>query len=137
MSDNPVRDALQAHLAGMTSALDTIWENPVEVYEPVEGEAYQRVDLELAAPANNENSANFMEQGFLQVRLCYPLSAGPAPLEARFKAIRAHFRRGTSLPPVDGVVTTISRTPELGPQLEEPGRFCRPVRIRFHAEVNA
>lgn len=137
MSDNPVRDALQTHLGAMSPPIATIWENPVDTYQPLDGVPYQIVDLIDAAPINNENSANFIEQGFLQVRLCYPLGEGPAPLEARFKAIRSHFPRGLSLPPVDGVTTTIERTPEKGPELDEPGRYCRPVRIRFYAHVNA
>lgn len=133
MSDNPVRDALQAHLSGMVPAIDTVWENPVQLYEPVDGQPYQRVDLIPARPANNETGSAFMEQGFMQVRLCYPLGRGPSPLEARFFAIRARFKNGSSLPAVAGVVTNISGTPELGPQIEEPGRYCRPVRIPFHA----
>ena len=87
--------------------------------------------------ATNETSASYMEQGFMQVRLCYPLGQGPAPLEARFFAIRAHFKNGFSPPAVAGVTTTISGTPELGPELEEPGRYCRPVRIPVHAHITA
>lgn len=135
---NPVRDAMQAALATMSPPIDTVWENRVEgPYNPQPGVPYQRVDLDYAAPVNSEVSASFIEQGFLQVRLCYPDKQGPAPLEARFALIRSTFYRGRSLDPVGGVVTTISRTPELGPVLDEPGRYCRPVRIYFHAHVTA
>lgn len=130
-----VREALETAVAELGWEDRTAWENLA--FTPVEGEPYQRVNFVFAAPANTEISAAYMEQGFLQLMLCYPADTGWAEAAARADEIRAAFPRGRSLPPVGGVTTTIELTPEIMPAVFDQGRYCTPVRVRFFAPVSA
>ena len=133
MSLEYVRVALETHLAAITPALATAWEN--DAYESVAGTPYQHVWLLPAAPDNpTMGDDHYREQGLLQISLKYPLLTGPAASTARAELIRAAFKRGTSL--TSGSITVrISRTPEIGIGQEENGRWVVPVRVRWFADV--
>lgn len=125
-----VRSALEVALAAMSPALSTAYENAP--FTPVAGQPYQRATLLLAEPANVEFGPGYIEQGFLQVDLNYPLAAGPHDATARAEAIRSTFYRGASFT-ASGVTVNIERTPEIMPARVEEDRFIVPVRIRFYS----
>jgi hypothetical protein len=134
MSAVLVRAALEVALAAMTPALSTAYENAP--FTPVVDTPYQRVTLLLAPPANNEIGRDglYMEQGFMQVDLAYPLNAGPKPATARAELIRTTFYRGASFT-ASGVTVNIERTPEIMPARVEEDRYVVPVRVRFYAHI--
>lgn len=134
MSALKVRNALETALNAMSPALASAWEN--SAYIPVAGTPYQRVTLLLAEPVNAEigRSGLYMEQGFMQVDLAYPLNAGAGAATARAELIRSTFYRGASFT-ASGVTVTIERTPEIMPGRVEEDRFTVPVRIRFYAHI--
>lgn len=128
------RRALEVALAAMTPALATAYENAP--FTPTVNVAYQRATVLLAQPANPEIGDGYMEQGFMQVDLAYPLNAGPAVATTRAELIRSTFSRGTAFT-ASGVTVTISRTPEIMPGRVEADRFVIPVRIPFHAHIRS
>ena len=134
MSAVKERQALEVALAAMTPAISTAYENMP--FTPVPGTPYQRVTVLLAQPANHEIGDGYMDQGFMQVDLKYPLNAGPAAAETRAELIRSTFYRGRSFT-ASGVTTTIERTPEIMPGRVEEDRFVKPVRIRFFSHVRS
>jgi hypothetical protein len=134
VSSVSIRAALEAALAAMSPALTTEYQNDPPLV-PTAGAAYQRADLLLATPTNNEISRSYVAHGFLQVTLCYPTQAGTGAAEARAELIRSTFYRGRSLTPVGGVTVTIHLTPEILPAYVDGDRFCIPVRVPFRAPV--
>lgn len=132
MSVVSIRTALETALNAMSPALSTAWEN-VE-FDPVSGTAYQRVAVLFATPSNTENTASHVEQGFMQVTLCYPLGTGSAAAAARAELIRTTFPRRTTVTS-GGINTTIHRTPEIMPAYVDKDRFCIPVRVPFFAQI--
>lgn len=134
MSAVKERQALEVALAAMTPALSTAYENMP--FTPVPGTPYQRATVLLAQPANPEIGDGYMDQGFMQVDLKYPLNAGPAAAEARAELTRSYFYRGRSFT-ASGVTTTIERTPEIMPGRVEEDRFVKSVRIRFYSHIRS
>lgn len=134
MSALKVRNALETALNGMSPALATAWEN--HAYTPVAGTPFQRVTVLLAEPVNAEigRSGLYMEQGFMQVDLAYPLNAGANAATTRAELIRTTFYRGASFT-ASGVTVTVERTPEIMPGRVDEDRFVVPVRVRFYAHV--
>ena len=129
-----VRAALETALNGMSPALATAWENVA--FTPTAGSAYQRVTFMPATPVNNEISANYREEGILQIDLCYPINTGPAAAEARAELTRSRFRRGTSFAS-GGVTTTVSDVPEVHPGRIEGDRYIRQIDVPVFAHVTA
>lgn len=132
MSVAAIRAALESALAAVTPTIATAWENAE--FTPTPGTPYQRVYVLFAEPANTEISRSYMEQGFMQVSLAYPLNGGPGPAAARAELLRSIFYRGRSLLAA-GVTTTIERTPEIAPGQFDGDRYVVPVRIRFFAHI--
>ena len=132
MSADPIRAALEAALAAMTPAISTAWENVG--FTPVSGVPYQRVNLLRAQPDNREIGPVFVEQGFLQVTLCYPTANGPTAAEARALQLRRTFKR-TSTFVVGGVTVIVHLTPQIVPAQIDGDRYALPVRIPFRACV--
>ena len=131
MSAVAIRAALETALSGM-AALSTAYENAP--FTPVAGTAYQRVTVLFAEPDNSETASNYVERGFMQVSLCYPLGTGSAAVAARAELLRATFRRGLSF--TSGSVSVwIIGTPEITPGFVDGDRYIVPVRIRFYASV--
>lgn len=128
-----IRAALEEHLAAISPALATAYENVS--FTPQTGTPYQRVFLLPAEPDNPTYGPGiYVEQGIFQVTLCYPLAAGPSAAAARAELVRTNFRRGVSLLK-DGVTTTIQRTPEIGVSDSDDACYLLPVRIRWYANV--
>jgi hypothetical protein len=134
MSAVAIRAALETGLNGMSPALGSAWENTT--YTPVTGTPYQEVALLLATPDNTEFGPNYLEQGFMQVTLCYPLGTGAAAATARAQLLRTTFKRGNAF--VSGGVTVkCLKTPQILPGQPEGDRYRLPVRIPFLANVTA
>lgn len=130
MSLPAVRAALEATLAAISPALPTAWQNVK--YIPTPGQAYQRVHLLLAPPANREIGPGYTEQGFMQVALLYPIGTGFTEQEARAELIRAAFPfASTHLSGSERVL--ITATPEIAPAEPEDDFAKTIVRIRFEA----
>jgi hypothetical protein len=128
-----IRAALESALNSMTPALTTAWENNAFT-PPALTVPYQEAVVLFAEPVNTEFGSNFQEQGFMQVKLKYPLQAGSAAAAARAQLLRSTFSRGSSFTN-NGVTVTIGRTPEIAPSSVEDGRWVVPVKIRFFANI--
>jgi hypothetical protein len=133
MSLVAVRAALETALNAMTTKIATAWEND-EFTPPADTVPYQAVNLLTARPVNQEMGRAYVESGFMQVTLRYPLKKGPAAATARAEALRATFYRGATFT-ASGVRTIIEQTPEIMPGFADQNRWAIPVRIRFYAEV--
>lgn len=133
MSLASVKTALKTRLDAIASPLTTVWGNVS--YKPVAGQAYQRAFLLPAEPQNDEISPSYAEQGVLQVNGVFPATEGDDDALAWAVALQAWFVRGLSLSS-GGIVTTIERTPHIGPGFHDPDeRWVRPVRIRYFAFI--
>ena len=127
-----IRSALETALDGMSPTVDTTWENVP--FEPTAGTAYQICNILFASPDNNEYGSRHQEQGYMQVKLMYPLDAGTADINTRAELLRITFARGNSFTR-SGVTTVISRTPEVRAGQVEGDRWAVAVLIRFFANI--
>lgn len=133
MSLAAIRTALETRLAAMLPILQTAWENTA--FTPTQGTPYQRVFLLPAQPDNPTFGPGlYVEQGILQINLCYPLQTGPKDALARAMAIRAQFPRGLSLTS-SGIVTIVEKTTEIGGGDNDDVCYQLPVRVRWYANV--
>jgi len=126
-----VRAALEVAVAAITPALATAWENAAFV-PPAATTPYQEVHVLFADPDNPVIGPGYVEQGYMQVSLMYPLAAGSVDAGTRAKLIRDTFRRGLSLTN-SGVVVTIDKTPAIGNGIPDGSRWRLPVKIPFRA----
>jgi len=133
MSIIAIRAALETALNGMTPQLATAWENTA--FTPAVGTPYQKVVLMLAEPDNSESGARYIEQGYMQVDLRYPLSKGTADAGARAVALRTTFKRGLTFTS-GGINVVIERTPQIMPGRNDEDRYVVQVCIRFTAQVS-
>lgn len=134
MSRVSIRAALETALNAMSPALAPAWENVA--YTPTPGTAYQAVSMLWARPVNNEISANYRQDGIMQVTLRYPANAGSGAAAARAELLSTTFKRGVSL--VSGLITVlITDQAEVMPGFTDGDRWAVPVRIRFSAHVIA
>jgi len=127
-----VRQALETQLAAVSSGFPTAYENVK--YEPVTGTAWQAAFLMSAEPLNPEMGNGWMDRGYLQVNLFYPLDAGPGAAETRAETIRDAFPRGATFV-AGGVSTLIERTPEIGPGRADDDWYIKPVKIRYFSNL--
>lgn len=133
MSVSAIRAALETALNAITPALPTAFENAP--FTPIDGQAYQAVNLLSAEPSNPTLGDNFhRELGILQITLLYPPQTGPAAAMARAELIRATFYRGASFTS-GGVTVIISGTPEIAPASVDGNRYAVPCKIRFFANI--
>ena len=130
-----LRQVFENALTAVDSSFPTAWENALFV--PVNGIAYQQVDLLLANPQNptiSNPAANnfFRENGIFQVTLMYPLNVGPKDAYTKAQALRAAFPYGKSF--ASGTMTVIvQRTPTVSPGRVDGDRWSVPVKIPFFA----
>ena len=122
--------ALETRLAAIASPLATQWENAL--YTPISGTPYQAVKLLMAQPLNDERSARYVDQGYMQVTLRYPIDTGKGTALAAAQAVRDWFYRGLSLA-AGGVTVLITDAPEIAPASVDGDRYALPVKIRFRA----
>ena len=134
MSLAAIRAALEQQLAAIAPAMQTAYENAP--FTPTAGVPYQAAYLLPATPDNAEMGPGFTDRGLFQVNLFYPKDAGPAAATARAELIRAAFPFAASLVS-GGVTVNITATPEIGPARAEDDRFMVPVKVRWHARMEA
>lgn len=134
MSRVSIRAALETGLNGLSPSLATNWENVA--YTPTPGTAYQAVALLFARPVNNEFSANYRQDGILQVTLRYPINTGPAAATTRAELIATTFKRGATFSS-GGITVTITDQLEVMPGYVDADRWAIPCRSRFTAHVTA
>lgn len=134
MSVVKIRAALEATLDAMSPALSTARENVA--FSPVAGTPFQYVNILFSTPDNSEFGSNYIEQGYMQVTLKYPLQTGSGAAAARAELIRSTFKRGNSFAS-GGVTTTIERTPEIGAGMPDGDRWSVVCKIRFSAQITA
>lgn len=132
MSNDAVRKALETHLNAMAPALATAWQNVQ--FTPAAGVPYQSADLLLGAPENPAYGAYYREVGVFQVSLMYQQGTGPGAADARAKAIRDWFKRGTTLV-ADGIEVVVQRTPTIASGYADGDRWRVPVSIPFFASA--
>lgn len=133
MSQTKILLAMQKHLAAMPGVIATAGE---EVrFTPVEGAPYQELALLPARPDNaTQGSSHYFEVGIFQVLLKYPKGKGVGPALAYAELVQAHFKRGTRLTEQDQSVV-VMLTPAIGPGYPDGDRHCRPVSVRYQADV--
>jgi len=133
MSAALVRIAIESAVNAITPGIDCEWENVG--YNPITGTPYQKFNLLFADPDNlGYGSGPFLERGFFQISLFYPLQTGPAAITARADLIRATFYRGLTL--ISGTQKVIiERTPAIGTGRIDGDRFMVPVKIRFFSNT--
>jgi hypothetical protein len=133
MSIIAIRQALETHLATLTPALATAYEN--KDYVPVTGTPYQRVNLMPAQPDNSTMGQTFYrEQGIFQVMLCYPNNQTTLAVQTRAEAIRTLFKRGTTLEQ-SGLKVHIINTPKIGIGFHDQDRYCIPITIYYLVDI--
>lgn len=134
MSQQLIRRALEKRLAAMTPSMSTAWENAQ--FTPVSGTPYQRVNLMPNTPDNStQGDKLYFERGIFQVTLCFPIGTGPASAEARSDALRAHFKRGTTLVETPIQVIVIE-TPKASPSMVDGDRYCVPIAIPYQSQIS-
>ena len=126
-----IRKALDTALAAMSPALTTVWPNDPADEAPAA--PYQRADLMMGQPVNDEFGARSIKQGVYQITLCYPAGTNTAAADARADLIETTFYRGTSLQAGPHTVT-VDRTPHIMPGYRDDGLWCVPVQIRFFSQ---
>lgn len=133
MSIQALRAILEQEVAGITPAIDTVWENG-DSYSPVAGQPYQQVFVNLGDPANPElNGSFFVERGYMQVTLRYPSGKGTKDVEARVQKIRDAFPFGLSIS-ANGITVTVNRTPTRAIGAQDGDRYVVPVKVFFTAQ---
>ena len=137
MSLLTLRQLYETAIKAIDPTFPTVWEN--NLYKPLDGVAYQKVDRLLANPENptfsNPGVGNFLrELGIIQVTLLYPLGTGPSAADTKAQAIRDAFPQGKSF--TSGTVTLIiQRTPTVAPGRIDGDRWSIPVKIPFFANI--
>ncbi len=133
MSVELVRKAIETAVAAITPTIDCEWENVG--YTPVTGTPYQKFNLLLADPDNyGYGSGPFIEMGFFQLSLFYPLQTGPSVATIRADLIRSTFYRGLTL--TSGAQSVIiEKTPTIGSGRVDGDRYMIPVKVRFFSHT--
>lgn len=125
-----VKKALRQALVAFDT-FPTQWEN--DLFKPTDGVAYQKVNFVIAEPQNPEMAGTFyIEQGFMQVMLFYPVGTGEGAADIRAQALRDYFKNGLPFT-ADGINVTINRTPYIAQGATDGNRYAVPVKIRFFA----
>lgn len=131
MSDQNVRRALEQRLAAMSPAIPTAWENVH--FTPTVGTPWQRANLLPASPDNTMlGPREWMEIGIFQVTLYYPAGTGSDAAQTRAEAVRAQFKRGTTVSH-GGLATVITHTPAKAAAYSADGWYVVPISIRYQA----
>ena len=118
-----IPQVLENKLLEIAPSIDTVYPNTD--YQPVEGAPFQRVYFRFAKPTQYINR-KYVQPGFMQVTLFYPVLTGAADARFRAQTIREKFKSGSIFSGVN-----ITATPEIGAENNEGDRFILPVFIQF------
>jgi len=130
MSENAIRQALEARLNAMPDRLPTVWQNkePPQGFDP--NAPHQKAFLLRSPPQSiGLEELNSLHRGYLQVSLCYPSGDGTFKIETYAKALQDYFPPGLVLQG-DGVKVRIrGRASVADPISISP--YVVPVSIRY------
>lgn len=133
MSKTAIRKALEAKLETILPKLVTVFENSNQSVPA--NTPYQIANLFFARPlTTGYGNAPYIQRGYLQISLMYPLGQGPGPAQARGDLLELAFFRGLSLA-ANGVTTVIEETPEVSGGEVEGDRFVVKVFVRFYSDI--
>ena len=125
------RISLETALDTMATTIPTAYENAAFA-PPASSAPYQVCNILFAQPDNLEYGSRHIEQGFMQIKLMYPLQKGTFDIATRAELLRSTFARGNTFTH-GGTTVTIGRTPEIMPGRTENNMFLIVVKIRFFA----
>lgn len=137
MSRAYIESALETALAGMSlpsgvATLDswTCWRN--RPFIPIAGKPYQKVNFLYAESDNPVFGPGFIDIGFMQIDLYYPIGNGPNDARTRAELLRTTFARGRGFTS-GGTTVLIQRTPSISEGTVDEDRYRVTVKIRFYA----
>lgn len=133
MSRLAIRNALQTALNSITPPLATAWENAS--FTPANGVPYQKVNLLFAQPDNSEFGRNYVELGYLQITLMYPLLEGTTQSDTRVELLKETFNRGSAFI-ASGYTVVVDRTPEVSGGIKDGDRWSVTVKVRWHTNIS-
>lgn len=135
MSQLKIRRAFEKKLKELDSNFPTAYENVS--FDPVEGMAYQRVQLVPFSPENPTYGDGYhREVGEFQIFLCYPLNKGTQDAYVKAEAIKQLFKRATTLNQ-EGIQVIVLKTPAIAGGLVVNDRYILPIRIEYYVnELN-
>lgn len=127
MSIDRIQAALERHLATLTPAIDTAYENVT--FTPVTGQPYQRVHMLVNRPVDRSLSMDMKEErGIFQVSLFYPQGQGRGTAQRHAQAIQDLFSPVLELVEGDTMVS-IYDTPHIGSGAPDGDRWHLPVSV--------
>ena len=133
MSNKLIRKALEQRLAAMPAVPTIAYENVNFV--PVDNVPFVAINFMFAQPDDlGFRDSPFIQNGYLQLTLFYPVNKGPGAAESKAEDFRNWFARSFSFA-VDGATVVINHTPEISGGSVEDGRYVIRVYIRFRATV--
>jgi hypothetical protein len=124
VSTSTIRQALEIALAEITPAIDTAYVG--DDFEPVVDVPYQEVTFFFIEPDNAYVHQKFIQLGYMQVALLYPIMTGTAAISNRAEAIRSKFRSGSTF---SGI--TINKTPDIQEAKKDGDRLRKNVFVPF------
>ena len=96
MSDLVIRQLLESRLKTLAPTFPTSSENVT--FTPTSNVPYQAVTVLPSPTLNPTVGGTFKrEMGLMQIALYYPAGAGAGPATTKAEAIKAHFKRGTTM----------------------------------------
>jgi len=133
MSVAKILAGMTNHLLELDLAFPTSREN--RDFNPDVLTAWQKVDLLPASPDNTTiGQTHYLEVGLMQVTLHYPLNKGAGEALTKAEAIKAHFKRGTTIPH-EGLQVIVTRTPSIAPALHDDKWYKVPISIFYQSDV--
>lgn len=132
MSESSIRAALELHLAAIADPMPTVYQNKTPSASFDATRPHQKAYL---LPATNQSfglsEKTTLHRGIFQVSLCYPTGNGTIAVEARGKAIQAHFYAGRVLEH-NGVKVRIRGKPSIAAAVSL-SPYVVPVSIRYES----
>lgn len=133
MSLTIIRAALEKKLMLLDGSMATSFENAS--ITPTPGTPYQDAVLMPATPDNQIMGRSvYCERGIFQVSLMYPIGKGSKDAGDKAQALRAHFKRGTSLAE-SGLTVNIINTPGVSTGMRDGDRYRMVVSIPWECYV--
>lgn len=131
MTQSNIRAALEQHLAALSPAMPTAYQNAE--FAPVANTAYQEAFVLPVRPRTiGLRQKRALHTGIFQVNLCYPAASGAGDAEARAGLLVQHFRPEDTTLEFGGTKVTFSGFGEIaGPVPGRPGLFILPVSFRY------
>lgn len=128
MSNKAIRAILETALVAITPSFPTAFVG--DDFEPEEGVPFQEVFFNFADPDNALVHRAYIQEGYMQVNLYYPLLQGTGASTTRAEVIQSAFKSGAKF---SGV--TISSTPAIREPRVEDDRMVQSVIVNFSMKI--